>query len=38
MRQCDAGESDLWEEMGGAVWREAPSAAHAAIQDDTLAE
>lgn len=38
IRQCDLGESDLWEEMGGQVWREAPSTAHAALEDEGLQE
>jgi hypothetical protein len=38
IRQCDLGESDLWEEMGGQVWKEAPSSVHASLEDDALHE
>ncbi|WVQ71867.1 hypothetical protein IAR50_001409 [Cryptococcus sp. DSM 104548] len=36
IEQCARGESDLWDEMGGLVWEEGPSAAHASMDDDTL--
>lgn len=38
IRQCDVGECDLWEQMGGQVWSEAASAAHLALPDDHLTE
>lgn len=38
IRQCDSGESDLWEEMGGEVWTEAPSSAHLSLDQETIAE
>lgn len=36
--QCDAGESDLWEEMGGRVWSEPPSGAIANLDQDAINE
>lgn len=38
IHQCDAGESDLWEEMGGRVWTEAPTPAHLALDADAMTE
>jgi hypothetical protein len=38
IRQCDLGESDLWEEMAGQVWIESPSTAHASLEDSGLQE
>ncbi|ODN83388.1 hypothetical protein L202_01532 [Cryptococcus amylolentus CBS 6039] len=36
IEQCARCESDLWDEMGGMVWEEGPSAAHASMDDDAL--
>lgn len=38
IRQCEIGESDLWEEMGGDVWTEAPSSAHLAMDQEAINE
>jgi hypothetical protein len=38
IRQCETGESDLWEEMGGEVWTEAPSPAHLSMDQDAINE
>lgn len=38
MRQCEMGESDLWEEMGGKVWTEAPGATIASLDQDAMTE
>jgi hypothetical protein len=38
MRQCDCGEFDIWEEMGGQVWSEVASTAHLSLADDHLSE
>jgi hypothetical protein len=38
IRQCQAGESDLWEEMGGSVWSESPSAAISDLDQEAMNE
>ena len=35
---CAAGNSDLWESLGGRVYQEAPSEAHLSIPDEGLNE
>lgn len=38
IRQCESRESDLWEEMGGEVWRERASTPHLEMDRDAINE
>lgn len=38
LRQCEAGESDLWEELGGQVWSEEATSANLAMDQEAMTE